>query len=100
MITESIIKLVVNKKFKRFGKMLILNINSKEKTIFIEVLPKGEREPIKVNIGHYEILTGQVNGIRLEEINTSREWITELVQTLVPAPIIESDYTKLLKIIL
>lgn len=97
MITDSLIKFVLNAKFERFGKMLKLEINSINKTIVAEVLLNGELSPIQINVGHYEILTTEKNGIKLSQISTSKEWLTELIQELAPTPTLEFDHAKLLK---
>lgn len=99
MMFRFIVKYILNQKLKRYGRMLKLDIDD-NKSISLELKLKGETSPILVNIGKYEILSGQVSGIKLSEISTSREWITELIQTLYPNPIIEFPYAKLLNIIL
>lgn len=80
--------------------MLKLDINSEDKSISIEVLLRGEGSPIQMHIGHYQIMTGDESGIKISQIHTSREWMTELIQTLAPEHFIKFDHAKLLKIIL
>ena len=100
MITEFIIKHVLNYKFGRFGKMLKLEINSDKQSIELEVLPKGESSPITISIGRYEIMTGSENAIKFNNITTSREWMTEVIRAVSPEPIVKFDHAKLLKIIM
>ena len=100
MITTSIIKRIVNTKIERYGHMLKLDINSEGKTIDLEVLLRGEGVPLKVHIGHYEIHTGDDSGIKISQIHTSREWITEVIHALAPEHMIKFNHAGLLKMIL
>ena len=75
-ILSFVIKQVINLKIKEFGKMLKLNLDSQNKTIEIEVTLLGEKEPIKVNVGSYEIIKeGEKYYLIAKDITTSREWI-------------------------
>jgi hypothetical protein len=100
MITEKLIKLAFNFRMKRYAKMLKLDINSEDKTIDLTVLLKGEASPIEIHIGHYEVLTDEMQGIKISNIHTSREWMTELIQAIVPERTIPFNRAKLLKIVL
>lgn len=80
--------------------MLKLDINSADKSIELEVLLRGESAPLQISIGHYEILTGAESGIRVSQIHTSKEWMTELIQTLAPEHTVKFNYANLLKIVM
>ncbi len=80
--------------------MLKLDINPEDKTIDLVVLLRGEVSPLQIHIGHYEIMTGTESGIKFSQIHTSREWMTELIQTLAPEHTANFNYAKLLKIIM
>ena len=59
-----------------YGEMLKLNLDSQNKTLEAEIMLKGEKEPLEVKVGNYELF--EENGkkfIRLKDIHTSREWI-------------------------
>ena len=90
----------LNSKLGRYGEMLKLEIDSKRKTISLEILPKGETTPIQVKIGNYEIIEGDPGGVKLRDVHTSREWITEVIKTLAPNPTVPVDHANLLKIIM
>jgi hypothetical protein len=79
MVIEFLAKQYLNSKFGRFGRMLDLKVDSKEKTIRAEVLLKGEKEPIEIRIGHYEVRTEGSSGLALSSIKTSRPWIDEVI---------------------
>jgi len=99
MIKEFLIKTAFNLKMERYGHMFKLDINPEDKTITAEILLKGEASPIQIHIGHYEILTGEESGIKINNIHTSREWMTALVQEISPERVIRFNHAKLLKMI-
>ena len=80
--------------------MLKLDINSGDKTIDLEVLLRGESSPLKIHVGCYEILTGPESGLKVSQIQTSREWMTELINTLAPEHTVKFEHAGLLKMIL
>jgi len=69
-----------NKEIKEYGEMVNLSIDSKNKNIELEILLKGEKENIFVNVDKYEVI--QKNDscfIKFKNISASREWITVLI---------------------
>ena len=67
--------------FAPYGQARELRLNSTDKTAEILFDLKGEREPVRVTIGKYEI--AESNGetfVTLHAMQTSREWMTEAVQ--------------------
>jgi len=78
--------------FRDYGEITSLEIDSADKTIHLEALLRGEKEPIRVEILRYEIVKrdGRVFFVT-KEIRTSREWVTtlagkELVDRPIPLP--------------
>jgi hypothetical protein len=70
------LEFAINQKIKDYGKMLKLNLNSKDKTIEFEIMLKGEKESLIVYIDNYMI--SEENGkfhLYAEDVRTSREWI-------------------------
>ena len=71
------------------GTITAIELDSDERKLHVEALLRGEREPIRVEIGSYEIT--QRNGtafFTIKQIVTSREWITTVArQQLVNRPI-------------
>jgi hypothetical protein len=68
-----------NHKLKEYGEVLEFNLNSKEKTITLEVMLDGEKEPLHVKVNSYEILNeGDKSYIVAKDIVTSRAWINTL----------------------
>jgi hypothetical protein len=67
---------VINFKIKEFGEMLNLKLDSQNKTIELELMLLGEKEPLSIEVGNYEVCEedGQYYLIA-KDIKTSREWI-------------------------
>ncbi len=100
MVKKAIIRRIFNIKMERYGQMLKLDINSKDKTIDLEVLLRGESSPLQIHIGHYEIKSGDDSGVKISKIHTSREWITDLIHALAPEHMLKFNHANLLKIVL
>lgn len=64
-----------------FGTIVDVTLDSSQKSIELNVLLKGETEPVILKVGRYEIL--EESGRRLivaREISASREWIDAAVK--------------------
>lgn len=67
------------------GTMTHFNIDSVSKSIDITLDLKGEPAPITIHLGNYEFV--EQNGktcLRIDRIETSREWINTLVRDCLP----------------
>lgn len=70
---------------KEYGEMLKLEIDSENRTMNVEVLLKGESEPIRIQVGRYDYVSGNgESGMVLQNVNTSREWMNALITNLHP----------------
>ena len=82
---EVAVKLWFNHTHKNYGTMSSIHIDSTAKSIRVELELKGETSPIHINVGKYELTT--VAGetlIALGEVQTSREWINQLINDYLP----------------
>jgi hypothetical protein len=83
--------------------MLNLSIDSKLKTIHIEVQLKGEKDPTTIIIHEYAIITeGSQTSILVKKAASSKEWMDLLIRDFVedrkfPIP---QNYANTLKIVL
>ena len=67
---------VLNDKVKEFGVMTSILIDSKSKSIAIEVELKGEDRPISIKIKEYRFeADGEGTLLRFGDISFSREWM-------------------------
>jgi hypothetical protein len=70
-----------NSQFGRMGRMINLQIDSKRKSIHLELELKGEAERIQIQIPSYEVVQeGETTYVELGEIRVSREWMNALAQ--------------------
>lgn len=68
---------------KEYGQMLKLEINPTTKTMNLEVLLKGETEPVQVHVGRFECVSSNGNsGLTLTDVTTSKDWMNALVANL------------------
>ncbi len=68
---------------KEYGEMLKLEIDSENRSMNVEVLLKGECEPIRVQVGNYEYISRNGDsGLILKDVTTSRAWMNTLVDNL------------------
>lgn len=86
-----------------YGRMLSLSIDSKTSRIQLEILPKGETQPITITIDEYQ-LTNEAGAdlILIKKASASREWIDAILQDFaigktIPLP---AKYAHFLKSIL
>jgi len=84
------LEVAINLKIKEYGKMLKLNLNSKDKTIGLEVMLKGEKEPLQVYVNEYVV--SEEDGkyyLFAKDIKTSREWINVVAENYLKGEKIE-----------
>ena len=72
-------KIAINKQIEAFGEVRSLTLDTKNKSIELDVMLEGELEMLHVNVGKYEI-TGEQGSKKLSvsQISTSRKWINTL----------------------
>ena len=76
--------LIFNQTQKNLGIMTKLEIDSKNRTVHIELDLKGETSPIIVDVGRYTMENGGAQSyITLANVKTSREWITALADSFI-----------------
>lgn len=75
---------------RRYGKMTRLEIDPSRKVISLELDLKGERESIQIRFSNYALVHEAGRNPQLEpgRIETSREWITALLETLAKTKVI------------
>ncbi len=70
------VKIAINQHIKDYGEIVKLNLNSKFKSMDLEVRLDGESENLTVQIENYEIT--EDNHLKISGITTSRIWINKL----------------------
>ena len=72
-----------NKLVERYGTVLDFQLNSVGRSLSFTILLKGEETPIKINVYEYTFSTAEGKSVLVidrSKIDTSREWLTELIR--------------------
>jgi hypothetical protein len=70
-----------NKEMVRYGKLLDLRIDSRNKTVDLSCLLIGEPEPITIRVDHYDIEPdGGKNYLQASGFTCSRPWLQSLLE--------------------
>ena len=95
-------KIAINTQIKEYGKMLKLNLNSEEKSIELEVMLDGEKEPLTVKVDNYALEEEQGKYfLKIYGVETSRAWINTIASSYLEGKSfkIPAEYAKMLKVI-
>ena len=93
-------KIAMNKQISEYGEIVKLNLNSKFKTMDMEILLDGEKESVKIQVEHYEIT--EENTLRISGVTTSKAWITILAHTHLEGKTFDvpDEYAKMLRAVI
>ncbi len=71
---------------KEFGEVLDLTLDTKARIIVLEALPVGEREPIRVEVAGYGLVTDAAGAgwLTFERLTASREWLSRVAAAALP----------------
>ena len=95
-------KIAINTQIKEYGEMLKFNLDSNSKSIEMEVMLEGEKEPLEVKIDRYEITEADgEHQIIVHGVTTSRAWINTVASSYLEGKRfdIPAEYAKILKVI-
>ncbi len=77
-------RIAINTKLRSIGKMTELCIDTKNKRVRLRLELIGEQEPIDIDILRYSLKEkGQTTYITIEEVHSSREWLTRALREFV-----------------
>ena len=82
LISERI-KQELNTRLARYGEVLDVKLNTRERSVQLSIKLKGEADPITVHIGKYELIKEETQlwlSVDSQSIQASREWVTLLLQ--------------------
>ncbi|MBW2619811.1 MAG: hypothetical protein JRC56_00565 [Deltaproteobacteria bacterium] len=78
-IISKVLQSFANFTINDYGKIIDFIVDSKDKTIFLKVLLKGEKEVLKITVSNCGIVTeGKNTYFKFDTIRTSKEWINIL----------------------
>ncbi len=67
----------INRKIEQFGNVTRLEIDPKQKTVFLEAALNGETSPVTIRILRYELTEKDGESyVTVQQVDTSREWLT------------------------
>lgn len=97
-----LVEKVLQKRLEPYGRLLSFELNSREQTASVKMMPTGEVEPITLEVEQY-VLTLEAAGVFLtiKHASTSRPWLTRLLEEFVigrafPVPEKYSNVVKML----
>ena len=96
-------RIAMNTQIKDYGKVQKLDLNSKQKSIDLEVMLDGELESLSVHIDNYELTeTDGIHQLKESGITTSRTWINTVASSYLEGKAfdITEEYAKMLKAVL
>ena len=86
---SKLFKTVLNQMLKSYGTVLAFKIDSKDRSFLIELMMKGEKLPIIIDITSYEFIKHEeYTSVVMYEMKTNREWM----QTLMDMFIINKEF--------
>lgn len=82
---SSLGRVLINKfTLERYGEMIKFHLDSEEKQIFLSLLLKGEDKPIDAKATYNIEEKNNKTFIRLDDIQTSREWLNAVINDYLP----------------
>ena len=95
--------LALNSRIEKYGRILDLRLDSRNKRLELELLLNGETDPLQVRVENYEVREEAGRWYLLaKELKSSREWIDTLAREyLSQRPLeIPERYAKMLKMVI
>ena len=96
------VQTAINHKIKEFGEMIKFNLDSKSKTIELEIMLDGEIEPLHVKVNNYRLAEeNEKHYLVANDIVTSRAWINSVAFEYLSGQKFEipAEYAKMLKLV-
>ena len=96
-------KIAINTQMEDYGKVQSLYLDSKKKSIDLEVMLAGEIETLSVHINHYEL--SEINGhhqLKVNSVTTSRSWVNTLITSYLEGKSFDVpvEYVKMIKAVI
>jgi hypothetical protein len=74
-------RMALNRRIERYGEVTELRIDGERRTIEAELRLRGEREPVRVRVGAYELGRDERGDfLVVREVAVSREWMQALAR--------------------
>ena len=72
-----------NKLIERYGTLLELQLNTVARSLSLTLQLKGEQTPLEIRVHEYTLSTAEGKSVLVidgKKVDTSREWLTELIR--------------------
>ena len=72
-----------NKLIERYGTLLELQLNTVARSLSLTLQLKGEQTPVEIRVHEYTLSSAEGKSVLVidgKKVDTSREWLTELIQ--------------------
>jgi len=77
---SKIFKTVINQVIKSYGTVLAFKIDSKDRSFLIEMVLKGEKLPIRIQIDKYEFIKHEgYSAVIIYSLTANREWMQTIM---------------------
>jgi len=77
---SKIFKTVINQVIKSYGTVLAFKIDSKDRSFLIEMVLKGEKLPIRIQIDKYEFIKhNDYSAVIIYSLTANREWMQTIM---------------------
>lgn len=77
---SKIFKTVINQVIKSYGTVLAFKIDSKDRSFLIELVLKGEKLPIRIQIDKYEFVKhNDYSAVIIYSLTANREWMQTIM---------------------
>ncbi len=87
------VKAMINREIEKCGEVTELAIDTREKTLRVELALKGETSPIEINVGAYEVSEkGGKVFLKVRKLKSSREWLTAALNKYAAGQAIEMPH--------
>ncbi len=80
---SAVFKAAINPFIRKYGQILAFKIDSKDKAFLMEIMLKGEFEPIRVEIDKYEFIQkDEKSYVKFHSLHASRYWMDTLMELM------------------
>ncbi len=81
---STIFKTVINQVIKSYGTVLAFKIDSRDRSFLIELVLKGETQPIRIEIDKYEFIKhDDYSSVVIYSLTANREWMQTVMDLFV-----------------
>jgi len=81
---SKVFKTVLNQAIKSYGTVLAFKIDSQDRSFLIELMMKGEKLPIKIQIDKYEFIKhDSYTAVVIYSLYTNREWMQTIMDMFI-----------------